>query len=179
MVINRLSSEIIPRDLQNTLDMFFGDLQPVGVSYLEHGVVSDQGDHTGYFSNKEWGQVYMQNQYFFSEPILQLYEEKSLSLIPWASIEDCNSIAQLRNERDQLTSGLTLCRKEGEFNTFFSIGLNETIDIIEFSFFKRDVLLAYFSIFNNCHLRWRKEKIKISKTEKNGSYMLKTGKANI
>jgi hypothetical protein len=158
MAIERSSSEIVPRDIQSTLDMFFGDIKTVGVSYLGHGVVSDRGDHTGYFSNKEWGQVYMQNQYFFAEPILQLYEKEPLSLIPWVSVEDCNSIAQLRNERAQLTSGLTICRKEDGFNTFFNIGLNENVNIIDFSFFKRDVLLAYFTIFNNCHLRWRKEK---------------------
>lgn len=158
MAIERSSSEIVPRDIQSTLDMFFGDIKTVGVSYLGHGVVSDQGDHTGYFSNKEWGQFYMQNQCFFAEPILKLYEKEPLSVIPWVSVKDCNSIAQLRNERAQLTSGLTICRKEDKFNTFFNIGLNEHVNIVDFSFFKRDVLLAYFTIFNNCHLRWRKEK---------------------
>jgi hypothetical protein len=158
MTIHRLSSEVVPEDIQNTLDILFKKLKEVGVSYLGHGVVSDKGDHSGYFSDKAWGKIYMKNQYFFAEPILDRYEEKPLSLIPWVSVKDRHSIAQLRNEHTKIASGLTICKRENKFNTFFNIGLDERVDILEFSFFKKDALLDYFTKFNDCHLNWRKKK---------------------
>ncbi len=155
-MLNRISSQLIPWEIQNKLDLFFGDLREVGVSYIGHGVVSDGGHHTGYFSNENWGRFYIENRYFFSEPILTNYEKKHLDLIPWLSVEDRHSIVRVRNEYINVNSGMTVCKKEGEFNTFFNIGFKEGIDIIDFCFFKRDLLLAYFTIFNNYHLMWRK-----------------------
>ncbi len=157
-MLNRLSSNAVPWELQIKLDLFFNDLKAVGVSYIGHGVVSDQGNHTGYFSNEKWGQVYVQNKYFFVEPILENYEKKQMDLISWGTLKDAHSISHTRNEFTKIVSGMTLCKKVDEFNTFFNIGFNKDIDLIEFSFFKRDLLLAYFQIFNNNHLLWRKRK---------------------
>jgi len=157
-MLNRLSSQNVPKEIQNKLDWFFGDLKEIGVAYIGHGVVNDQGNHTGYFSNREWGELYIQNQYFFFEPIIQNYTKKDMSLIPWGTLEDNHSIARIRSEYTKISSGVTLCKKDNEFNTFFNIGFSQDIDLIDFLFFKRDVLLSYFQIFNNYHLFWRKSK---------------------
>ncbi len=159
-MLKRCSSQLVPRDIQFTLDRFFSDLEASGISYVGHGVVSDEGDHTGYFSNDKWGHFYIEKQCFFDEPILDNYhkEETTLNLISWDKVKDCHSIAHLRNQQTEITSGLTICRQENGFNTFFNIGFKEGVDLVDFSFFKRDLLLAYFSIFNNYHLRWRSEK---------------------
>ena len=157
-MLNRLSSQAVPMEIQNKLDIFFGDLKEVGIAYLGHGVVSDQGDHTGYFSNKSWGEIYIQNKYFFVEPILKNYKNQEIDVISWTALEDVRSIARTRNEFVQLGSGMTICKRDNAFNTFFNIGFNKDVDIIRFSFLKRDILLAYFTIFNSCHLSWRKQK---------------------
>ena len=157
-MLDRLSSNGVPREIQIKLDLFFGDLKAVGISYIGHGVVSDQGNHTGYFSNEKWGQFYVQNKYFFVEPILKNYAKKKIDLISWGALEDIHSISHTRNEFTNIVSGMTICKKENEFNTFFNVGFDKEVDLIEFSFFKRDLLLAYFQIFNNCHLLWRKQK---------------------
>jgi hypothetical protein len=155
-MLKRLSSEAVPQEIHKKLDVFFADLQAVGVFYIGHGVISDEGNHTGYFSNSKWGEIYVQKKFFFKEPILENYEVKNIDLITWKIPEDINSIGRIRNEFTHIASGMTICKKEGKFNTFFNIGFDNKIDLIEFSFFKRDLLLAYFDIFNNYHLAWRK-----------------------
>lgn len=152
----RLSSESVPSEIKSKLDLFFGDLQAVGISYIGHGVVSALGNHTGYFSNEKWGETYVENKFFFVEPILEGYKQKKMDLISWSALKDTNSIIQIRTEFTKIISGMTLCKKEDEFNTFFNIGFESEIDLIEFSFFKRDLLLAYFNIFNSYHVSWRR-----------------------
>lgn len=154
----RKSSEGLPFEIQAKLDLFFGDLQKIGVFYVGHGVISDIGSHTGYFSNKKWGELYINNRYFFHEPILKGFEDNKVDLISWAGIEDIHSIAQERKEFTQVTSGMTIYKKDGDFKTFFNLGFNKDIDLARFVFLKRDLLLAYFHIFNDYHLQWRKEK---------------------
>lgn len=157
-MLNRISSRAVPKEIQSKLDIFFEDLKNTGIAYVGHGVVSDLGNHTGYFSNEKWGEYYIQNKYFFEEPILKNYERDETSLIVWNTLEDINSIAQKRNEFTKLLSGMTICKKDEGFNTFFNVGFDKDIDLIEFSFLKRDLLLAYFNVFNNYHLAWRKWK---------------------
>ena len=157
-MVNRNSSQTVPKEIHKKLDEFFEDLKAVGISYIGHGVINDLGNHTGYFSNEKWGQFYIENKYFFTEPILEKYKEGAMDLITWGALKDANSIARIRNEHAKIISGMTICKKEDEFSTFFNIGFDKDIDLTEFSFFKRDLLLAYFNIFNNYHLSWRKWK---------------------
>lgn len=157
-MIKRLSSHIVPKELQNKLDLFFNDLQEVGVAYIGHGIVSDEGNHSGYFSNRSWGESYVQNNYFFLEPILNSYEEKKSDLISWRRVEDSHSIVHKRTEYTKANSGLTICKKDKGYNTFFNVGFTQDIDLLDFTFFKRDLLIAYFKVFNNYHLMWREQK---------------------
>lgn len=157
-MLPRYSSEGIPSEIQIKLDLFFGDLQKIGVFYIGHGVISKTGNHTGYFSNKKWGEFYINNQYFFHEPILKDFEENKIDLISWKKLKDMHSIAQERKEFTQVASGITIYKKDGEFRTFFNLGFNKDIDLAQFIFLKRDLLLAYFHIFNDYHLLWRKQK---------------------
>jgi len=159
MMINRLSSQPVPKEIQNKLDLFFQELKEIGVSYIGHGVVSDEGNHSGYFSKKQWGEHYIQRQYFFAEPILKQYKDKKeIDLISWTTVKDVNSIAQMRNEFTQVTSGVTICKKDDVFNTFFNIGFSKDVDLARFTFLNKDLLLAYFHAFNENHLLWRKNK---------------------
>jgi hypothetical protein len=154
----RLSSQAVPKDIHHKLDSFFQDLKAVGISYIGHGVVSNEGNHTGYFSNEEWGEFYVQNQYFFAEPILENYQQKQIDLISWEKVEGKNAIAHARNACTKIVSGMTICKKDEDFNTFFNLGFDKDVNLAEFIFLKRDLLLAYFKIFNSCHLLWRKGK---------------------
>ncbi len=156
-MLPRSSSQGIPSEIQAKLDLFFTDLQNIGVFYIGHGVINDKGKHTGYFSNKEWGAHYIDNQFFFHEPILGNFQENQIDLISWTGLKDAHSIAKQRKDFTQVTSGMTLYKKEGDFNTFFNLGFNDEIDLAKFAFLKRDLLLAYFHIFNDCHLQWRKQ----------------------
>lgn len=157
-MIKRLSSQIVPKELQNKLDLFFNDLQEVGVSYVGHGVVSDEGNHSGYFSHKQWGELYIQNKYFFVEPILKSFEEKKTDLVSWRQVENDHSIIPLRREYTKASSGLTIRKKDKGLNTFFNVGFTQDIDLLDFTYFKRDLLIAYFKVFNNYHLMWREQK---------------------
>jgi hypothetical protein len=157
-MIKRRSSQSIPLEIQNKLDMFFEDLKAVGVTYIGHGIINDQGDHTGYFSHKSWGQLYILNNYFFTEPILENYKEEKMNLIPWGNLGNANGITNIRNNHMNITSGMTICKNEAGYKTFFNVGITGGKDIIEFAFFKRDLLLSYFAIFNSYHLLWRREK---------------------
>ena len=154
----RTSSKAVPKEVQEKLDLFFGDLKASGISYIGHGIINQQGDHTGYFSNEAWGELYIENQFFFNEPILENYATNNLELISWKTLKSPNSVSEARTEFTKIISGLTLCKIEGKFNSFFNVGFDRDIDLVEFAFFKRDLLLAYFSIFNNYHLSWRKWK---------------------
>ncbi|MBA3814270.1 MAG: hypothetical protein H0X26_07255 [Alphaproteobacteria bacterium] len=157
-MLERLSSQGVPWEVQIKLDEFFEDLKERGISYIGHGVVSDQGKHTGYFSDKQWGEIYIQRQFFFIEPILENYRKTNIGLICWNTLKDTNAIAHMRNEFTSITSGLTICKREGQFNTFFNIGFSKDIDLVEYTFFNKDILLAYLNIFNNSHILWRKYK---------------------
>lgn len=157
-MLARLSSQGLPWELQIKLDEFFEDLKLRGISYIGHGVVSDQGNHTGYFSDKQWGAIYIQRQFFFLEPILENYRKTNIDIIPWNTLKDINAIAQIRNEVASINSGLTICKREGQFNTFFNIGFNKDIELIEYVFFNKDILLAYLNLFNNSQILWRKYK---------------------
>jgi len=157
-MINRQASRTVPKEVHEKLDEFFENLKAVGISYIGHGVINDLGNHSGYFSNEKWGQFYIDNKYFFTEPILDEYKEGKMDLVSWESLKDANAVARIRNEQTNIISGMTICKKEKDFDTFFNIGFDQNIDLIEFSFFKRDLLLAYFDIFNNYHLQWRKWK---------------------
>ena len=157
-MLKRLSSQAIPNEIQDKLDLFFEELKEVGVAYIGHGVVSDQGNHTGYFSDKKWGELYVQNQYFFDEPILNNYEKNEIDLISWGKVEDQHSIAHIRNEFTNVISGVTICKKDNGFNTFFNLGFKQDIDLARFSFLKKDIILEYFTAFNKYHLLWRKQK---------------------
>ncbi len=141
-MLKRLSSQGVPWEVQIKLDEFFEDLKQRDISYIGHGVVSDEGKHTGYFSDKKWGEIYIQRQFFFIEPILENYRKTNIGLISWKKLKDTNAVGRIRNEFTSLTSGLTICKREGRFNTFFN----------------KDILLAYFNIFNNSHILWRKYK---------------------
>ena len=157
-MFKRLSSQAVPKELQNKLDLFFDELKEIGVSYVGHGVVSAQGNHTGYFSNEKWAELYIQNKYFFIEPILENYKEKEMDLISWRTLKDDHSIARARCEYTKIASGMTICKKKSEFNTFFNIGFSKNIDLNKFSFLNKDLLLAYFQAFNKKHLLWREQK---------------------
>jgi len=157
-MILRSSSKQISKEIQEKLDIFFADLKTNGVSYIGHGIINHQGDHTGYFSNEKWGEFYIQNQFFFHEPILENYEKKTLDLISWKTMKQPNSIIQARTQFTNIISGITLCKSDGDFNSFFNVGFDQDIDLVAYTFFKRDLLLAYFNIFNNYHLSWRKAK---------------------
>lgn len=157
-MLKRTSSKSVPKEIQEKLDLFFGDLKTNDISYIGHGIINQQGEHTGYFSNEKWGKFYIENQFFFKEPILENYNTDGLDLISWKLLKHPNSVSEARTEFTKLISGITLCKIEGEFNSFFNIGFDRDIDLVRFSFFKRDLLLAYFSIFNNYHLSWRKGK---------------------
>lgn len=156
-MLNRLSSQAVPREIKNRLDVFFEDLKAAGIAYVGHGVVSDDDHHTGYFSNQHWGNFYIQNQYFFVEPILEHYERTKVDLISWEEADSSpSSVDYSRRMCTQIVSGMTICQQEKEFNTFFNVGFDKNVDLVKFLFFKRDLLLAYFRIFNNDHLLWRK-----------------------
>jgi hypothetical protein len=157
-MFNRISSCELPKEIQAKLHIFFEDLKNIGISYLGHGVVNNKGNHTGYFSNNDWGKSYISNRYFFNEPILQNFEQNHANLILWSGVKDSNSIAQIRNQFINLVSGMTICKEEAGYHTFFNIGFTTDVNLADFCFYKRDLLLAYFNIFNNYHLSWRKEK---------------------
>lgn len=157
-MLNRVSSCGLPNELQEKLHVFFEDLKSIGISYLGHGVVNNKGNHTGYFSNGNWGDYYLNNRCFFNEPILQNFEQSKANLILWNSLKDSQSIARIRNQFINLVSGLTLYREEANYHTFFNIGFTTDVNLVDLCFYKRDVLLAYFNIFNNCHVSWRREK---------------------
>ena len=102
-VLNRLSSQAVPEEIQGKLDLFFNELKEIGISYIGHGVICDQGNHTGYFSNKKWGELYIQRQYFFSEPILKKYTANETDVISWNTAPPYPQIGRrlppLRNQR--------------------------------------------------------------------------------
>lgn len=64
-MLKRTSSKSVPKEIQEKLDLFFGDLKTNDISYIGHGIINQQGEHTGYFSNEKWGKFYIENQFFF------------------------------------------------------------------------------------------------------------------
>ncbi len=62
----RISSHSTSSDINIKLDEISNELKEIGINYVGHGVVNHKGEHTGYFSERQWGNVYIEKGYFFS-----------------------------------------------------------------------------------------------------------------
>jgi hypothetical protein len=136
------------------LDAFTKELSELGVSYVGHGLVSLQGDHTGYFSNKKWQEVYLESKFFHEEPILDRFLKNPFEVVHWRFI-DKNKVASMRNEITNVVSGVTLCNFHSSFFGFLNLGFSDDRSTADFVDYHKPLLSAYHQNYDRRHMAWR------------------------
>lgn len=155
--IKRKSSNLVSEEVKSQLDYLYNDLQKQKVGYVGHGVISTEGNHTGYFSDQNWGKYYIDKRLFFVEPILKEFDSQDTTFVSWGHNISDHFSHQLRREFTHIILGITISRNDGNYRSFFNIGFDQEIDLPKFLFFNKDLINTYFDKFNNYHLTWRRQ----------------------
>lgn len=136
------------------LDSLTEELKEIGVQYVGHGVVSVEGNHTGYFSNREWQGIYLSGKFFHAEPILDQFLKNPFDKVHWKYVEN-NNVAQLRKEMTGVVNGVTLCNFHNSFFGFLNIGFPDDRDTEKFLKDNLPIISAYHNVYDQMHLAWR------------------------
>lgn len=150
----RKSSRTICQPVAQQMDLLTEELRELGVVYVGHGVVSPQGDHTGYFSHDQWRNLYMGQTFFHKEPILDAFVKNPFGSVHWEYVQD-NCVASMRREVVGIVNGVTSCRLENGFFCFMNLGFGDARNTQEFVEEYQPLLDAFHSAYNTRHLSWR------------------------
>lgn len=150
----RKKTSSVPDSISLRLDVLTKELREIGVSYVGHGVVSLQGDHTGYFSNQEWQNIYLSGRFFHNEPILDAFIKNPLGAVHWQCVEK-NEVASMRREVVDILGGVTLCNFYHSFFGFLNIGFSDERNTYDFLKKNKPLIGAYHQSYDQIHLFWR------------------------
>ena len=144
----------ISTELTLQLDAFTKELSELGVSYVGHGLVSLQGDHTGYFSNQQWKEIYLESKFFHDEPILDSFLKNPFEVVHWQFVDN-NKVAAMRSEIAHVVNGVTFCNFHSSFFGFLNIGFSDDRSTTEFIECYRPIISAYHQNYDRMHMAWR------------------------
>lgn len=148
--MKRRSSVLMPDLVARKLDDFSDEMREIGVSYVGYGVINKKGDHTGYFSCKEWGKYYVENGLFFDEPILESFEGAQIYSVDWHKINQ-NKVFALRQDKIKLISGVTFKNTVPDYDEFLNIGFCHFVNAAEFTVRNLSLIHAYFAAYQNTY----------------------------
>lgn len=150
----RKHTSSVPVEISSQLDALSQELQEVGVSYVGHGVVDIQGNHTGYFSNSDWKESYLGNSFFHDEPILDVFAIRPFEPVCWDTLVE-NKVTVTRKQALRLSGGVTMaCFHQTAFG-FLNIGFSDGQDPQAFLEAYRPLIEAYHQAYDRIHLSWR------------------------
>jgi hypothetical protein len=144
----------VPLEISSQLDKLTEELGEIGVSYIGHGVVDTQGNHTGYFSNASWKESYLGNSFFHNEPILDVFALRPFEPVCWDTLND-NKVALMRKERLSLSGGVTTASFHQTAFGFLNIGFSDGQNAQEFLDAYRPLIEAYHQAYDRIHMSWR------------------------
>lgn len=144
----------VPLSISNELDRLTREMAEFGVAYIGHGVINLEGDHSGYFSNAQWKEIYMDKIFFHKEPILDAFVKDPQEPVHWKCVEE-NQVAVMRREIVGILGGVTLCNFRESFFGFLNIGFADERDTHQFLKNNSPLLKAYHETFDRIHLAWR------------------------
>jgi|LauGreDrversion4_2_1035121.scaffolds.fasta_scaffold325115_1 hypothetical protein len=144
----------ISSELALQFDAFTKELGELGVSYVGHGLVSTQGDHTGYFSHKKWGEIYLERKFFHDEPILDRFLKTPFEVVHWNCVEK-NKVPSTRHEITNVVNGVTLCNFHSSFFGFLNLGFSDDRCTTDFVEHYKPLLSAYHQNYDRRHMVWR------------------------
>lgn len=150
----RKKTDPVPLSISNELDILTSEMAEFGISYVGHGVINLNGDHTGYFSNQKWKEIYMEKLFFHQEPILDAFAKDPQQPIHWKIVHD-NQVTLMRREMMGILGGVTLCNFRENFFGFLNIGFPDQRDTHAFLREQAPLLKAYHEVFDRIHLAWR------------------------
>ncbi len=136
------------------LDSFTRELSELGVSYVGHGVVDPDGDHTGYFSHQKWKEIYLESKFFHQEPILDTFLKNPFEAVHWHFIEE-NQVSCMRKEIANIVSGVTLCNFHQSYFGFLNIGFSDDRSTPDFIETYKPLIAAYHQHYDRIHMAWR------------------------
>lgn len=152
--IVRRSTSLVPNNVWEGCDSIARELKGLGVDYVGHGVVCNEGHHTGYFSNFEWGERYFRNGYFFVEPILDVLEQDILNFVHWDALRyesDKHAVAIQRYHMNQITAGFTIASDRGDHKEYLNLGFKTDGKHPQQIFSCRKLVEDYFYAFRKVH----------------------------
>lgn len=153
-----LTSNPVNSSIELKLDGLFEELKEIGVTYLGHGVIDRKGNHTGYFSQKDWGKNYIEKGYFYKEPILNAFDTQKLSTVKWSIVKK-NDVYLDRKNLTGSISGITLKSSYFNVSEYLNIGLDkDESESIRFLSDNSLMLKHYFLLFRKNHTNWHTER---------------------
>jgi hypothetical protein len=150
----RISSHSTSSDINIKLDEISNELKEIGINYVGHGVVNYKGEHTGYFSDRQWGNVYIEKGYFFSDPVLQVFDQSPMKIIDWFIVENMTKNNKILHERIQHTGivgGITLVSQLQNHIEFLNLGFSKKISTTKYLLKHHMLLNIYAQMFRQYH----------------------------
>jgi hypothetical protein len=151
------STFALPEEYSKQCDRFSEELKDIGVIYVGHGFVNQNYEHSGYFSNRNWQEIYIGNKFFLKEPLLKNFLKKPRPFISSKALQG-NPITEQRKKEVLISSAITLCRLHGSLFSGITFGFSD--DVALDPFFARDylpLLSAYQGSYDSIHLNWREK----------------------
>ena len=150
----RTSSHLTSNSITHKLDEISHELREIGINYVGHGVVNHKGEHTGYFSDQKWGNLYIEKGYFFSDPVLQVFDHSPLKIIDWFIVESLaknNKIIQERMHYTGIIGGITLVSQLQNHTEFLNLGFSKKISTTKYLLEHYTLLNRYAHLFRQYH----------------------------
>jgi hypothetical protein len=117
------------------LDSLYKNFESMGINYIGHGHLDSAGSWHGYFSNKEWEKIYIENQFYLHEPLTNvlLKTTKPVFFCDMASLEDKKEIMKYRSQICNIIKGLSFMTETKKGQNFLSLGFSSNhVNCLEF-----------------------------------------------
>lgn len=117
------------------LDSLYKDFESIGINYIGHGHIDLTGNWHGYFSNKEWEKIYVENQFYLYEPLTDALLKITKPVFFWdmANLEDKKGIMKHRSQICKIIKGLSFRVETEKGQNFLSLGFSSNhVNCLEF-----------------------------------------------
>ncbi len=145
----------IPDKVSDSLDALTHELKEVGIAYVGHGVVSTHGDHTGYFADRTWRDIYLSKKFFHQCPVLEVFKLNPFRVVHWDLDVEDNEVHVMRSKMIGISSGITFCNFYNSYFTFFNVAFPNHVDTEQYVKELSPLMSAYHKHYDRTHLGWR------------------------
>lgn len=131
----------------HNLDLLYKNFESIGVNYVGHGHINSTGTWYGYFSNKDWEKIYVENQFYLHEPLTEVLLKTTRPVFFWdmAHLEDKKGIMKHRSQICKIIKGLSFMIETEKGQNFLSLGFSSNhINCLDFFIENKEQVSSLF-----------------------------------